>query len=227
MIIQPFDLSQVTIQSLLDQKLILPAVDLKTWQASIFPLSEQSNIKVPTYNKDQKLTFIDDSFWSDYGLTILSHYNQLTPYKNGDKYIKSIEIGDYSNSVKRYTVLDQAIDYVKSDASAFLNVSRPLPKSLDVGNPNMFFKGDTSIEPIARLSVEERLFGTNISNPHVQIPRTGGNFKHNNKAIILAIFAWIQSQDIKYVYCINEYRPYVISKDYVLNSVYYTVKGSK
>ena len=226
LIIQPFDLSQVTIQSLLDQNLILPADGLKTWHASIFPLSEEANVMTPTYSKNHILTFIDDSFWSDHNLTILSRYNQLVPYKNGNKYVKSTEIGDYSNSVKRYTVLDQAIDYIKTEASIFLNIPKPLPKSLDVGNPNLFFTGDTVIQPIERVSVEESLFGLNISNPHVQIPAINGSFKHNNKPIIESIFAWINAQGVKYVYCINEYRPYVISKDYVLNSVYYTVKGS-
>lgn len=232
-IIQPFDLNEFTPEYLLKVGKILGAEDNMPWHATIFPNSFKDTLsqflKIP-YDKDNVITFIDDQFYTDYNLTILTKKEQLIFVNNntGKKVIKCKEYGDYDNSVKRYTVLNKPIDYNKdNEAINFLNISKPLSTSLNVIKPNLQFNPGNIFVPVENKSPEAKLFGKTVNHPHISAPKSKGLVKHNNKPIINSIFEWIVSQGIKYVYSINEWRPNVIDDNYVTNLVYYTVTGAK
>lgn len=232
-IVQPFDLSFYTIEDLLKLNKIIDAKDNNPWRASIFPQSMSSNLEQFTklsYDKDNIITFISDSLYEEYGITILTKKEQMVSVNNGlgRKIIKCKEIGDYNNSVKRYTVLNKPLSYNKdNNAMHFLNLVRPLSVELDVIQPHLQFDPGNIFIPSTKRSPEEKLFGKDINHPHISIPKTKPTTKHNNKGIIGAIFEWINKQNIKYVYSINEWRPNIINDNYVTNLVYYTVTGSK
>lgn len=232
-IIQPFDLSIYKIEDLIKDKKIIDATDNKAWHSSIFPNSMKdalNNYTKLSYSKDNIITFIEDQIYIDYGIIILQKPEQEIYIRRGQgkKIIKCKEIGDYNNSVKRYSVLNLPLDYVKDNkASVFLNIPKQISSELDIIQPNLQFNPGNIFEPITSRSPEEKLFGKNINHPHVTTPKSVGVTKHNNKPILDSIFKWIVNQGIKYVYAINEWRPNVINDNYVTNLVYYTVTGSK
>lgn len=222
-------MSVYTISVLLKQGKILDANGNTSFTATIFPESMRDKVSALKYDKDNIITFIDDSFYYDNDITILEKSDSYVSTTNGKKYIRSNKIGDYDNSVKRYTSINMPLSYNKDENSFdFLNLKKPVPKILDVENKQLIFSpGNDLIVQKNKNEREEQLFGSNFSHPHINNPKVTGSFKNNNKAIIKGIFEWIVSNDIKYVYSINEYRPYVINNNYVTNLVYYTVTGSK
>jgi len=225
-IIQPYDFTQVSKQSLIDQKLILPVDGNKVWHASLFPKSKELNI-LPYIDKDRIITQIDDELFQNF--IVLDKVNQNVYINNntGRKYIKSIEIGDFNDSVKRYSQLDRPVDY-NSDAKTFLN--------LPMYDFELVHELDTSVELIHRpdISIEEfitkqrpAIFDTPINHPHISQPAPSPlPFKYNNRAIIEEVFKWALDKGVKYIYCINEYRPYAVTTEWTTPYVYYTIKGS-
>lgn len=225
-VITPYDLTQVTMQSLIDKKLILPVDGNKVWSASIFPKSKELNI-LPGSDKDRIITQIDDSLFAKFNVLDKSQQNVKVKRGTGRRYIKAVEIGDYNDSVKRYAQLDKPIDY-SEDAKKFLN--------LPVYDLTLMSELDTSVELIHRPGVnitdflpqgKRQLFETPINHPHINHPvPIPLPFKHNNKAIIEHIFKWASDKGVKYIYCINEYRPYSMTQEWTTPYVYYTIKGS-
>lgn len=225
-ILQPFDLSQVTIDSLLAQGKILPIQNNRVWQCSIFPISKDIS-KLNYFDKDHQITQVDDILFA--GFTILDKREQIVLLNNNTArdYIKTIEIGDHIDSVKRYNQLDKPVDY-SEDALTFLNIptyDETLLDQLDV-TPQLIHKPAIDIQDF--VPEEKRfIFETPINHPHIthpipkQVP-----FKSNDKKIIQEIFTWGKQKGIKYIYCINEYRPYVINDNYTTPYVYYTIRGA-
>jgi hypothetical protein len=225
-IIMPYDLKNVTMQSLIEQKLILPADGNKVWQATIFPKSKELSA-LPNIDKDRLITQLDDSLFA--GFTVLDKANQnvLVRRNTGRRYIKSVEIGDFNDSVKRYVQLDKPIDY-NLDAKTFLNIPMydfSLPEQLDTSVIMIHRPGANAEDFVVRKKPE--MFETPINHPHVSRPKPSIRpFKNNNKAIIERIFKWAAEKGVKYIYCINEYRPYSMTTDWTTPYVYYTIKGS-
>jgi hypothetical protein len=225
-IIQPFDFSQVTLQSLIDGGKLLPANGNKVWAASIFPSSKSLNV-LPHTDKDHQVTKLDDSLFA--GFVTLDRVNQDVPVNRGSgrRYIKSVEIGDFNDSVKRYTQLDRPVDY-STDAQTFLNLPRydfALSAQLDITKETVV-KSPINLDTFARRAKPE-IFAPPINHPHITYPAPSPlPFKNNNKAVIMQIFSWAKAKGIKYIYCINEWRPYCVTEDYTTPYVYYTVKGS-
>lgn len=225
-VIKPYDLQQVTMQSLIDKGLILPADGNKIWTASLFPKSKELNI-LPNIDKDRIITQIDDSLFSDFIVLDKQNQNVYVKRGTGRKYIKSVEIGDYNDSVKRYAQLDKPIDY-NADAKKFLN--------LPTYDFSLIQQLNTSVELIHQPGVNindflpparMEMFETPIDHPHITHPKPKPTaFKHNNKAIIEHIFKWALDKGVKYIYCINEYRPYSMTQEWTTPYVYYTIKGS-
>jgi len=225
-VIKPYDLTQVTMQSLVDKGLILSADGNKIWSASIFPKSKVLNI-LPNTDKDHIITQIEDSLFSKFVVLDKPQQNVYIKLGTGRKYIKSVEIGDYNDSVKRYAQLDKPIDY-SGDAKKFMN--------LPVYDLTLIQELDTSVEMIHRPGVNladflpqsrRQMFETLIKHPHIPHPKPLPlPFKHNNKAIIEHIFKWALDKGVKYIYCINEYRPYSMTHEWATPYVYYTIKGS-
>jgi len=224
--IQPYDFSVISLQNLIDQKLILPAEGNKIWTASIFPKSKSLNL-LDYLDKDRIVTQIDDSLFADF--TVLDKVNQIVYVNNGagKKYIKSVEIGDFNDSVKRYIQLEKPIDF-NVDANKFLNlpvIDHELQNQLDV-RADLIHKPAISTD---EFFVKHRpdMFETQINHPHINVPNSDKTtFRNNNKAIIQQIFKWALDKGVKYIYCINEYRPYVIDSQWTTSYVYYTIKGS-
>ena len=225
-VIQPYNLQEVTMQSLIDQKLILPVDGNKVWQASIFPKSKELSALV-SIDKDRIITQIDDVLFSNFVILDKVNQNVFVKRGTGRRYIKSIEIGDFNDSVKRYAQLDKPIDY-NLDARKFLNL--PL---YDFELTNQL---NTSVEMIHRpganiddfiIPPKPQLFDTPIDHPHIPFPQPSPRpFKHNNKAIIEHVFKWALDKGVKYIYCINEYRPYSMTQEWTTPYVYYTIKGA-
>ena len=225
-VIQPYNLKDDTIQSLINGKKILPVDGNKVWQACIFPKSNELN-KLPNIDKDRLITQIDDVLFNKF--IVLNKPNQMVYVNNntGRRYIKCVEIGDYNDSVKRYTQLDRPIDY-STDAKQFLN--------LPLFDFDHIHELDTHVELIHRPGENEEdfivrkkplMFETPINHPHINHPRPKLTpFKHNNKAIIEQIFKWALDKGVKYIYCINEYRPYILTNEWTTPYVYYTIKGA-
>ncbi len=225
-VIQPYNLQEVTMQSLIDQKLILTVDGNKVWQASIFPKSKELSA-LASIDKDRIITQIDDELFGSF--TVLDKVNQNVYVRRGSgrKYIKSIEIGDFNDSVKRYTQLDKPIDY-SADANKFLNLPSydfDLTDQLNT-SVTLIHRPGTNIEDFV-ISRKPQLFDTPIDHPHISNPAPSPRpFKHNNKAIIEHVFQWALEKGVKYVYCINEYRPYSMTQEWTTPYVYYTIKGS-
>lgn len=222
-------MSKYTIDFLLKNGKILSSDGNKSWNSTIFPESMRENISNLKYDKDNIITFIDDSYYTNNNIIILPKYESTILTENGKKIIKSTKFGDYDNSVKRYNTLNIPLSYNKdNNAFNFLNMKKPISNLLDVSDKELIFKpSDDLILTTKKNQREEQLFGTNFSHPHINNPKIIGTFKNNNKLIITGIFEWIVNNNIKYVYSINEHRPHIISDNYVTNLVYYTVTGSK
>jgi hypothetical protein len=210
-IIQPYDLSQIRLEDLIREKKVLPAQDNRVWHASIFPESKDVEV-LSKFDSKNVLTKIDDSLFSDF--ITLDKVEQLVSYRHGHKYIKCTEFGDYHDSIKRYTQLDKPVDY-KQNVREF--VSFPgLESELNVIPVNLIHTS----EPLEARSID-------FKHPHIsQRPNTRPS-KMNNRTVIEEVLKWAKEKGIKYIYCINEWRPHVISKQFASSFVYYTIKGSK
>jgi len=222
--IQPFDLTVNTIESLLYSKNILLAKDNKSWHASIF--ADTIDVAVPSgYNSNNIITKIDSTLFSRF--TLLNKVDEIIYTENGTKrdYIKSIEIGDYNDSIKRYLSLDIPLD-CNQDANQFLKLNteyRNPYKDINIG-VDLIYQPDINIK---RKPIND-IFNQESKNPNLTSINTINEnpSKYNNKLLIETILNWAYDKNIKYIYCINEYRPYVINSNYVTNCVYYTIKGS-
>lgn len=225
-IINPFDLSTITIEKLLEQKKILPSEGNKVWRASIFPDINPIEA-LNQYDKDHIITKVPAEIFD--GFTMLLKPEDVVNVTNGKKWIKSKEYGNYDDSVKRFTLLDKPIDYNKDyNASAFLN----LPKidgikanNVVIEDSQLFHKPGLDVLPLKKEKIDFLNTTDLFSHPHVQPLANTGNFRMNNKSYIMAVLEWARAKGIKYIYCINEWRPNVISDNYTTNLVYYTVKG--
>lgn len=224
-ILQPYDLNQVTIESLLEQNKILPINGNKVWSCSIFPLSKDVST-LTFFDKDHQITLIDDDLFTGY--TVLDKIKQTVLINNntGRKMITTTEFGTFEDSVKRYNQLDRPIDY-NEDAEKFMNlpiVDVSLANQLNVAT-DLIHRPDglEAFYPKPKLGP----FDTIINHPHITQPTSKRiPFKNNDKKIILEVLKWGLSKGIKYIYCINEYRPYLINQSYAAPFVYYTIRGS-
>lgn len=225
-IIQPFDLSQITIEKLLEDKTILPSDGNKVWHASIFPDTNPVEA-LNQYDKNNIITKVPSELFS--GFTVLMKPEDVIPVGNGKKWIKTKEYGSYDDSVKRFTLLDRPVDFNKENkAISFLN----LPKIDGIKENNvqidpslLFHSPGADLMPQSKKKTDFLNTTDLFSHPHVQPLPNKGVFKINNKAYIMAVLEWARNKGIQYIYCINEWRPNVISDNYTTNLVYYTVKG--
>ncbi len=229
-IINPFDLSQITEQKLLADGLIVDASEYKSWGSTLFPESMRDKTSTLSYDKDRIITYIDDAIYADYGMTVLEKLDDYVTINNGTGklFVRSKVIGDYDNSVKRYKNLDKPVSYNKDgDIQSFLNLPAILPSELIEVSRATVFNPNSALLASRKKSMEEKLFGQDLIHRHINTPKLTGVFKNNDKTTVKAVFDWAKQQGIKYIYSINERRPNVISDNYVLNVVYYTVTGSK
>lgn len=225
-ILQPYNLNVITIDQLLEQNKILPIQGNKIWSCSIFPLSKTVS-SLEFFDKDHQITLIDDELFTGY--TVLDKTQQTLLINNGTgrKLIKTTEFGTFEDSIKRYNQLDKPIDY-NEDAQTFLNIPQydvTLINQLNVSATNLIHSpnGLEDFLPKKRYS----MFETPIDHPHINQPTSKKKpFKNNDKKIILEVLKWGISKGIKYIYCINEYRPYLINQSYASPFVYYTIRGS-
>lgn len=225
-ILQPYDLNEVSVQTLLEQKKILPVNGNKVWSCSIFPLSKDiSNLKF--FDKDHQITLIDDELFVGY--TVLDKINQTVLINNGTgrKMIKTTEFGTFEDSIKRYNQLDKAADY-NEDAQTFLNlplVDVSLTNQMDVILPDLVHRPD-GLQDFGQ-KTKMGIFDTPINHPHITYPTSNkSTFKSNDKKIILEVLKWGLRKGLKYIYSINEYRPYIVNQSYTTPFVYYTIRGS-
>jgi hypothetical protein len=214
MIIYPYDLNNITTDALLVDNNIISVNDTNfAWYNTILPKSFYQDKEFLNYSKDRIVTLIDDSIFTDFNITLLNEYNQTIIVNNKRKYIKSKEIGDYTNSIKRYTQLNKSISY-NEDAQKFLN----LPKNEITQKAQLNVMGDFNYGQQLKTS----------EHPHIthqkKIPQ---EYKYNNKTYIVETLKWAVENDIKYIYSINEYRPYILNTSYVTPYIYYTITGSK
>lgn len=225
-IIQPFDFSKITLDYLIENKKIIPTSHNKVWAASIFPKSKQLNI-LPFYDKNHIVTQISDDLFKDFIILNKSEETIYINRGNGRKHIKSIEIGDFNDSIKRYIQLDKPIDY-NENAKLFLNLPKydiNLTNQLQI-KKELTFNPDVNINQFLRTTKPDP-FQAIIQHPFISIPKQNNIIlKNNNKRILEEIFKWAKFKGIKYIYCINEYRPYCINTDWTTPYVYYTIKGA-
>lgn len=225
-IIQPYDFTQVTLQELIDSKKILTADGNKVWAASIFPKSKVLNLLAHT-DKDRIVTQIDDVLFGGFIMLDKTIQTVLVNDGKGRRHIKCVEIGDFNDSVKRYIQLDKPAD-ISVDAQKFMNIptiDHDLISQLDVST-DLIHKPAVDTDDFFTKKRPD-MFDTPIKHPHIQVPRASNiPFKNNNKAIIEQVFKWAMDKGIKYIYCINEYRPYIIDQTWITPYVYYTVKGA-
>lgn len=203
MIINPFDLSQTSIDLLLKYNNIIETTEEnRCWKASIFPKSTITGSLL--FDFKRQITKVDDNIFN--GLTIVGKQN----FKfNTGKYVKCIEIGDYNDSIKRYIQLNKHVDYVRNN-NLFVG-----PKQQN----DLQFEGHTFLYPPSfTIPLDEQSIEYDVI---IEEPPF-----YNNKQIIYSVVKWAIQKGIKYIYCINENRPYVINEQYLTNCVYYTVKGS-
>ncbi len=225
-IINPFDLSTVTIEQLLAQKKILPSAGNKVWHASIFPDTNPIEA-LSKYDKDNIITKVPAEIFSEF--TILMKPEEVVSVGPGKKWIKSIEYGTYDDSAKRFTMLEKPIDYNKNySAISFLN----LPKidgikanDVQIDPSNLFHNPGADLMPSSKKKIDFLNATDLFHHPHIQPQPNKGVNKLNNKAYIVAVLEWAKAKGIKYIYCINEWRPNIINDNYATNLVYYTVKG--
>jgi len=207
-IIQPF-INNINTTELLADKKILLAKDNLVYKSMIFP--ESTNIQ-SINNKNNFITKIDNSFFDDF--IILNKHDDYVYYDNNTKrdYIKSINIGDYNDSVKRYTNINKPIDY-NLNSQSFLNL--PNIENETVENSTIY-----NVNKISTSNISNNIFD------NYKIPQTKKNIKYNDKTTLLEIFNWAKLKGIYFIYCIIEHRPYSINKMYTTPYVYYTIKGA-
>ncbi len=225
-IIQPYDLNIFTVEGLLHDNKILSSKDNKQWRATIFPKSTVLNV-LPMYDSHNIITQIDDIIFD--GFTILSKTEQTIYTDNNTKrdLIKCKEFGDFNDSVKRYIQIDNPIDIV-SDAQIFANLPSTDYSMKDKLNVKieLIHKPDLNINEFTPRR-KPSMFPDVSTHPHISNEKAKDTvIKNNNKATIEQILRWAKDKGIKYIYSINEYRPYIISTDYVAPYVFYTIKGA-
>lgn len=224
--IQPYDFSVITLQELIDTNTILPIDGNKVWSANIFPKSKDLNL-LAGLDSERIVTQIDDTLFSDFIILDKTEQTILVNNNTGRKCIKAVEIGDFNDSIKRYVQLEKPIDF-NTDSNKFLNlpqVDHDLLRQLDVST-DLIHKPEVGADDFFT-KMKPDIFEAPIKHPNINVPNSNkATFKHNNKAIIQEIFKWALAKGIKYIYCINEYRPYVINNQFTTNYVYYTIKGS-
>lgn len=228
-IIYPYDLSEVTIESLVYDKKIIHAKDNKSWQATIFHNSKKLNL-ISTYDKDHIITQVDDELFKDFILLERTEQTVFTDNNTKRDYIKCIEIGDYNDSVKRYTQLDKPIDY-NNDAQTFLNIPQydySQTNNYNVGT-DLIYKTDINVDDILPQKKPMFFDQQTVDHPHINTydqNNTSSISKYNNKAFIEQVLKWAKEKGILYIYCINEYRPHIMNTSYTTPYVYYTIKGA-
>lgn len=224
-IIQPFSI--INTSDLLANKQILLAKDNKAFYANIFP--ESTDIQqINLYDKYRLITKIEDSLFNDF--IILKKMNDVIVNANGNKQmIKSIEIGDFNDSVKRYTNLDKPIDYNKeNNAQEFNNIPNYDLSQLQNLNveQKLIYKAQSDFSEFEPYRKKD-MFSDQIHHPHINSQKLIKKpFKHNDKTTLEQIFKWAKEKNILYIYCIIENRPYCINNNYVTPYVYYTIKGA-
>lgn len=224
-IIQPFSI--INTEDLLASKKILLAKNNKAFYANIFPISTQIQ-QISTYDKYRIVTQIEDTFFLDF--IILPKHDCIVNTQQGTrKMIKSIEIGDFNDSVKRYVNIDKPIDYNKdNDAQAFNNIVNydfDQLQNLNV-QQNLVYNMQTNFDEFEPYKKPD-LYADQINHPHINSKKLVQQpFKYNDKTTLEQIFKWAKEKNILYIYCIIENRPYCISNDYVTPYVYYTIKGA-
>ena len=225
-IIQPYDFSEITLDYLIENKKILPTNGNKVWSATIFPKSKQLNL-LSFYDKNHIVTQISDDMFKDFVILNKTEETIFVNRGKGKKHIKAIEIGDFNDSIKRTIQLDKPIDY-NENASVFLNLPKldiTLINQLEL-KKDLIFKPEVNINEFARTTKLDP-FQSSINHPFITIPKQNNIIlKNNNKRILEEIFKWAKFKGIKYIYCINEWRPYVINTDWTIPYIYYTIKGS-
>lgn len=226
-IIKPYDTNKYSFDLLVsDKKIIKQDSDNRYWYASIFPestIKEEVNF---TYRKDRIITTIDDSIFTDMGFIILTTENEIIVKDNKRSYIKSQRIGDYNNSIKRYTNLNKPIN-INKDSQDFLNIPKPsmLVRKLDVLQKDLVFKVQEDLSDLLPKKKPD-LFDDGINHPFInKVKLKRKPFKFNSKDYIIEVLKWAKDNDITYIYCINEHRPFIQNKNYVSPYVYYTIKG--
>ena len=226
-IIKPYNTDVYTLDSLLyDKKIILKDNNNFRWYASIFPSSTIKPEVNFLYRKDRIITTIDDSIFTDMGFVILSKEKQVIIEDNKRLLIKCKTYGSYSDTIKRYTNLNKPTN-VNEDSQSFLN----LPKlrvninKTDVSQENLTFKMQEDLSDF-KPKVKSDLFEDNINHPFInKVKLQKKSFKFNSKDYIVEVLKWAKNKGIKYIYCINEHRPYIQNYNYVSPYVYYTIKG--
>ncbi len=226
-VIQPYDLTQYTIEELEASKKILNSIDNKVYRSSIFPDATPLNILSGTDSR-RIVTQIDTNIFKDFIVLTKDVQKIYNSDKTKQEIIRAVEYGDFNNSVKRYTNLDYPVD-INKEANKFLN----LPK-IDFNNKNLTNVTGTFIHnPEVKIEdfgpkTKPSLFDPEINHPHINSNKLlEQNFKFNNKDVIEEVLKWAKDQGITYIYCIIEYRPYCINYSYTTPYVYYTVKGAK
>lgn len=193
----------------------------RAWFNTIFPASTPIQ-QLSTYDPSRIITQVDDSIFD--GFVIMQKPNDtvyLDPTKRD--YIKTIEIGSFTDSVKRYTNLNKAIDYTR-EAQTFAK----LP-AIDFDMVNKLnVKKDLQYEI---LNIQEQPkqvdpFTNPVNHPHINAPVAPKEaFKYNDKTTLMEVIRWAKERGIVYIYAILEYRPFIMSNEFVTNCVYYTIRG--
>lgn len=213
MIIQPFDLKEITTDALLINNEIIPVSDQNiSWYATLLPKSFYDSSDFLKYSKNRIITLIDDELFEDF--VLLDKTEKTIIENNTRKYIKTKEFGDFNTGLKRYTQLNKPLDY-NQKTQEFLN--RPKNKLTQSKQINV---SSENFEYNRPLNLSE--------HPHInKQPRIQKEYKYNSLNYIRQILKWAKENEIKYIYSINEYRPNIINKSYVTPYIYYTITGSK
>jgi len=226
-IIKPYNFAETSEELLLNEKkIILKDNNNFSFYASIFPKSKIDNSVDFLYKKDRIITLIDDSIFTEMGFVLLDKENSIIIENNKRFYINSKTYGDYNDSVKRYTNLSKPVD-INNNTQDFLNIPKPRQRQdkTDIKLDDLTFKTDIDILNFGNTSSPD-LFEDNINHPHIQKYKLKNKpFKYNNKNYIIEVLKWAKDKGIKYIYCINESRPYIQNKNYVAPYIYYTIKG--
>lgn len=215
------------IDLLLDQKEIIQHdINNFAFYASIFPESKIDNVVDKTYRRYNILTTIPDEIFNDFDFTLLNKENEVIIENNKRKFIKSKLIGDYEDSIKRYTNLNKPIG-INKDAQKYLNLPRPKNNidRINVIENDLIYKNEINI---TEFLPEQRnnIFDDSINHPHInQEKLRKETFRFNGKDYIIEVLKWAKNKGIKYIYCIIEQRSYIINKSYVTPYIYYTIKG--
>lgn len=227
-IINPYDTSSEDSIDLLlyEKKIIKKDNNNFYWYASIFPKSTINNDSEHYYSRNRIVTKIDDSIFTDMGFIILSKQEQVIVNNNKRSFIKCKTYGDYIDSVKRYTNINKPVNIVEN-AADFLNLPKLSNdiKFKSVIEENLNFKMEDDMSDILPKKKPD-LFEDHINHPHInKVKLQKKSFKFNSKDYIIEVLKWAKDKGVKYIYCINEHRPYIQNKNYVTPYVYYTIKG--